>query len=110
MAKKILFVTLILAGLVFSGAKMCFADAAELLEQAKTYANNGYWPTAKQIYRAIVTDYPATDYALRAEGELICMSTREKTNEQIQADCQLCRIFGSVGKALRYSRQLWMGK
>jgi len=120
MSKKVFLASTILFGLMFFLSPVeCFADAAGLLQQAETYANNGYWPNAKQIYRAIVADYPATDYALKAEAELISMSAKEVTNEQIQADIdrltanyagysalpeKLCDIAASCGWASKYEK------
>jgi len=120
MSKTFILASIILFGLVFFLLPAeCFAGPAELLEQAKAYANNGYWPNAKQIYRTVAADYPATDYALKAEAELICMSAREVTNEQIQADIdrltanyagysalpeKLCDMAASCGWASKYEK------
>ncbi len=86
MSKKILITGLVFAGLLFFGLSgQCFANAAELLEQANTYKNTGYLQQARQLYNSIVQQYPGTDSALDAQSELIILDIPKKENWQIQA-------------------------
>ena len=86
MVRKALITGLVFAGLLFFVlSRRCFADAAALFEQAKTYTSNGYRQEAEQIYRRIVEDYPGTDHVLRAQSELISLDIPEKQDSQIQA-------------------------
>jgi len=71
MAKKVLFVSLILFGLVFFVIVVrCFADATADLEQADAYKNSGNYEQAEVAYKAIVIDYPGTDGAMQAQSSL----------------------------------------
>jgi len=72
----------LLAGVTPQG---CFADAVEVLEQANTYRNTGWRQQAQQSYETVVTDYPGSSYALKAQGELVILDISEKQDSQIQA-------------------------
>jgi len=86
MVKKALLTGLVFAGLLFFGLSgQCFADAAALLEQAKNYLRTGWQQQAEQVYKTIVTDYPGSSYALKAQSELILRDIPNKENSQIQA-------------------------
>jgi len=74
----------LLGGLCFWMSGVVFADAPALLEQAKTYTGSGYRQQAEQIYKSIAADYPGTDYALKAQSELIILGIVEKTDSEIQ--------------------------
>jgi len=75
MVKKLLLILLVLSGLMFSQiAEQCFADASAQLQQARWYRKSGYYEPAREIYQSIVQNYPGTDYALQAQGGLICAS------------------------------------
>jgi len=72
MFKKAFFVSIVLFALAFSGlVGRCFADAAGQLQQARDYKANGYFSQAEQIYKTVVTDYPGSDYALKAQKQLV---------------------------------------
>ena len=72
MSKKILFTSLVLFGLLLCPiAEKCLADAASEFEQAETYKKQGYNLQAEEIYKTIVTDYPGTSYALKAQRGLV---------------------------------------
>ena len=71
MVKKMLFIPLALSGIMFSWmAEVCLADASAQFEQAETYETQGYYERAEEIYKTIVTDYPGTDNALKAQKKL----------------------------------------
>lgn len=71
MFKIVSCITLVLLGLVFSQmTEKCFADAAAQLEQAESYEESGDYQQAELIYQNIITNYPGTDYALRARRDL----------------------------------------
>jgi len=120
MSKTFILTSIILFGLVFFLLPAeCFADAAELLEQAGIFTDNGYRQQAEELYKRIVTDYPGTDYALKAQGELIGLSMSTKEGAQIQADIDglitnysgyadlpavLCDIAASYGWSVEFER------
>ena len=86
MVRKTLITGLFLSGLLFFGLSgQCFADAAALLEEAKNYLHTGWRQQAQQTYKTIVTDYPGSSYALKAQSELILMDIPNKEDGQIQA-------------------------
>ena len=71
MTKKILFTSLILSGFVLFGmAEIFFVDAPAELEQAKGLYETGEYQQAEKAYKAIVTDHPGTEYALKAQKNL----------------------------------------
>jgi len=121
MIKKILITSLALFGLLLFEAKVCFADAAGLLEQAKKYVNTGWRQQAQQIYGTIVTDYPGSSYALEAQSELVVLDIPKKENSQIQAAIDsltanyagnpdlpgvLCNIAASYGWSSKYEEAI----
>jgi len=110
---------LLLVFLLFATQGRCFADAAELFEQAGIFTDNGYRQQAEELYKRIVTDYPGTNYALKAQGELIGLSMPTKEGAQIQADIDglianysgyadlpavLCDIAASYGWSVEFER------
>ncbi len=77
MVKKILFISLALFALLFSGmAEECFADVSAQLEQAEAYVDDKYYEQAEKIYETIIIDYPGSDYALNAQQELTIVYIR----------------------------------
>ncbi len=85
MSKQFILAFIILFGLMFLlSPEKCFADTAALFEQAETYTRNGCTQQAREIYDSIVTDYPATGHALKAQAELIILSIHKKADSEIQ--------------------------
>jgi len=83
MLKQILFTYLVLFGLVFSEmAEECFADALAQLERVETY--KWYPAQAEAIYQAIKKDHPGTDYALKAQKNLVISYLSAKRDDQAQ--------------------------
>lgn len=64
----------------------CFADAVEVLEQAKAYKNSGNQQLAQQTYNTVAASYPGSGYALTAKSEITIMSISAKTDSQVQAE------------------------
>ena len=86
MVRKALLTGMVFAGLLFFGLpRRCFADAAALFEQANTYKNTGWHQQAQQLYNTIVQQYPGSDSALKAQGEVICLDIPEQQDSQTQA-------------------------
>jgi tetratricopeptide (TPR) repeat protein len=71
MFKKILLVSLTSFGLAFSTSKICFADASADLRRAQQYEKTGHFAKAESVYKAIVTSYPGTDQAYKAQERLV---------------------------------------
>jgi len=87
MAKRALFTTLILSGLVISLVTgVCSADALAQLEKVETY--KWYPAQAEQIYQEITRDYPGSDYALTAHKNLTisCVSAKRNGDAQVSLD------------------------
>ncbi|MCK4786373.1 MAG: tetratricopeptide repeat protein [Desulfobacteraceae bacterium] len=83
MLKRVLFISSVLFGLVFFGVvRKCFADALAQLEQVETY--KWYPSQAKAIYETILQDHPGTDYALKAQKNLVISYLSAKRNGQAQ--------------------------
>ena len=82
--RPFLLTVVLLGGLCFCMSGVVFADAEALFEQAKTYTGSGYRQQAGQIYKSIAADYPGTDYALKAQSELIILDIVEKQDAEIQ--------------------------
>jgi len=113
MSKEVFLAALVLFGVgLFTMSGQCFADAAVLLEQAKTYTGSGYRQQAKQLYNSIVQDYPGTDYALKAQSELIILDIVEKQDAEIQdaidslaARIPNCRMFSAISQWVSAGRE-----
>jgi TolA-binding protein len=88
MAKKVLFVALILAGFAFFEAKVCFADAAALVEQAESYYKVRRYEKAKQVYESILNQYDGTDYAFTAQKGLTILYIASKKQPEAEAAFQ----------------------
>jgi len=86
MVKKILLISSVLFGLLFSTMPPeCFADAAAQLEQAETYKNNEQYEQAEAIYKTVVTDYGGSNYALEAQKNLAILYIDWGKGPQAQA-------------------------
>lgn len=71
MVKRLILLSPVLIGLLFFGiAGEDSADPSAQLEQAQTYTNSGQYEQAEGIYQQIVTDYPGTEYAFKAQKNL----------------------------------------
>jgi len=74
MRRRIHFVTIVLAGILSFGLTHdVFADAADDLEQAQTYEQNGQYEQAEAGYRQVVTAYPGSDQAFDAQKQLTAL-------------------------------------
>jgi len=70
----------------------CFADAVEVLEQAKAYKNSGNQQLAQQTYNTVAASYPGSGYALTAKSEITIMSISAKTDSQVQAEINSLKL------------------
>ncbi len=72
MVKKVILLSSVLFGLLFLGiAEEDMLDETEQLEQAQTHLKNGQYRQAEEIYQQILTDYPGTDLAFKAQKYLV---------------------------------------
>jgi len=62
--------TVLLNLLLLSSCCICLADTEQQLQQAKGLYETGEYQQAEQAYKAIVTDHPGTEYALKAQKNL----------------------------------------
>jgi tetratricopeptide (TPR) repeat protein len=70
----------VLASSQISG--LCFAvDISAQLRQAADYKENGYYNQAEEIYKAITSAYPCTDYALNAQKELVLLYLNKRAQK-----------------------------
>ncbi len=89
MIKKVLLISLTLSALMFSWMTgECFADVSAQFELAKTYKKQGYYDQAEQVYKTIVTDYPGTNDALKAQKILTILYITWHKGLQIEAAFQ----------------------
>ena len=98
MAKRALFRTLVLSGLVVSLVTgLCFADAPAQLERVETY--KWYPAQAEQIYQEITRDYPDSSYALEAHKNLVIsyISARRGGEAQQSFDGLAAAFTGNSG-------------
>ncbi len=83
MFKKAIFVSSFLVCLMFFGSMgECFAAAPEQLAQADVHWKNGNVSQAEAVYKAVVTDYPGTDYALEAQKKLVMLYKHEPSQAE----------------------------
>jgi len=83
--------------------QICFADAAEQLQQAENYKENGYFSQAEQAYRQIVSSYPASSSALEAQKQLVFVELKKQkklpgsANPQAELDRLTADFAGNSG-------------
>jgi tetratricopeptide (TPR) repeat protein len=63
-------------------AEVCFADAADALGQAEAYQRENSFGHAEAAYKAIVTDYPGTNYAVEAQKRLVMLYKHEPSQAE----------------------------
>jgi hypothetical protein len=96
MIKKGIYVYLILAGLMFAPmTSECFADAASDFAQAQQIEKDGYTFQAKTAYQQIATNYPGSEYALKAQATLVLYIPAEKTTDIYAAIDKLTADFST---------------
>ena len=79
MKKKTLLISSVLSVvLLFLAVGVFFAGTSELLLQADTYREQGQYEQAEAIYLQIITGYPGTDYAFKAQKNLAILYVLEK--------------------------------
>ena len=71
MVKKVLLLSLALSSLFVFVTSSSSTDPAAQLEQAETYMKNGQYQQAEEIYQQVVMDYAGTDYAFKAQKNLV---------------------------------------
>lgn len=84
MIKKVILGVLVL----FVSCEMtevCFADATTQLKQAWDYAQKRKYSQAEVIYQSVVTDYPDTNHALEAQGELVILNIAMSMYDEAQS-------------------------
>jgi len=72
MVRRLILLLSALLGLLFIGITgEDSADPSTQLEQAETYMKNGQYHQAEGIYQQILADFPGTDYAFKAQKNLV---------------------------------------
>ncbi|MBW8039064.1 MAG: tetratricopeptide repeat protein [Planctomycetes bacterium] len=88
MSTKTLLISSVLFGLLLSvAAVQCFADASTQFKQADGYKQNKQYEQAEAIYQQIVTDFPDSNDALKAQKQLTLIYIA--TDRQPQSDAAL---------------------
>jgi len=106
MTTKTLLISSVLSGfLFFMAAGQCFADASEQLKQADDYKQNKQYEQAEAIYQQIVTDFPGTDDALKAQKELTLLYII--TDSQQQADAAFEQLVTDFSEHTGISQAVW---
>ena len=86
MSTKTLLITSVLFGFLLSAAAgVCFADAAEELEQALSYDQTGNYEQAETAYQQVVTEYPDSDEAFAAQKQLTALYALRANEAEAQA-------------------------
>jgi len=91
MGKKVFLLSSVLSCfLFFVSAGDCFADVSAQFKQADNYKRNKQYEQAEAIYQQIITDYPGTDDAFKAQKALIFLYFA--TGKELQADATLQQL------------------
>jgi len=106
MKKKTLLISTVLSGvLLFLAVGVFFAGTSELLLQADTYREQGQYEQAEAIYLQIVTGYPGTDYAFKAQKNLAILYVL--WDKQPEADAAFGQLVTYFSKHTGITEAIW---